>query len=557
MDNKDSEAEIHPLKTEDVKAQENHEHYVERRIVKSSGLSRLSRWRTAAFFISLFLCLIIVFAFSFIIPCPERPVSERTWFQYYNNAVPYPFLAIADVSEDKVQDVLFAFKSGNSSRLNVSCLDEGLPSPCAFIAAVSGRNGSVLWESPAAEEVQWLQCDIQQLGTAAGPGCLVVEKPLSLTAVSLNTGEVLWRQSHGFGANYTVLTPLSVIPDVDNDNVQDLMIFITKEGQVKVFIYSGRTGQQVGSTGSLRVDGTARHVRLQLHSSSSYFLFYTEKSIYAYSLKDLCSTVVGVEVNLPSFQLDSHLEKNIDRATHLLSLLRFEDIRYLAKVPGHSRDNILVVDSEMAKLISTKDLHTLWTLNVSRVLSEPLLGYYKPDAHGVVLESEIGPNRKKVMIVESESGAVQWELKLNSGPGSPGPATLPTADHRSAFLMWGDFQEPGNETRPRAPLQKLYLFHPSYTNVVLELRNSTDQIVAFTGESCPCSPPARSCRSTLVPPGPSWSLWVVGVVASPAQRLRLCFCVLRLQRRCSSGAVTPATCCCGAPSPERGQAPCP
>ncbi|NXE65569.1 F234A protein, partial [Calcarius ornatus] len=473
MDNKDSEAEIHPLKTEDVKAQENHEHYVERRIIKSSGLSRLSRWRTAAFFISLFLCLIIVFAFSFIIPCPERPLSERTWFQYFNNAVPYPFLAIADVSEDKVQDVLFAFKSSNSSRFNMSCLDEGLPSPCAFVAAVSGRNGSVLWESPAAEEVQWLQCDIQQLGTASGPGCLVVEKPLSLTAVSLNTGEVLWKQSRDFGANYTVLTPLSVIPDVDNDRVQDLMIFITKEGQVKVFIYSGKTGQQLGSTGSLRVDGTARYVRLQLLSASSYFLFYTGTAL-------LGNTVVGVEVKLPGSQQDSHLEKNIDRATHLLSLLRFGDIRYLAKVPGRPRDNIMVVDSEMAKLISTKDLHTVWTLNVSHVLSEPLLGYYKPDAHGVVLESEIGPNRKKVMIVESESGAVQWELKLNSGAGSPGPATLPTADHRSAFLMWGDFQEPGNETRPRAPLQKLYLFHPSYTNVVLELRNSTDQIIAFT-----------------------------------------------------------------------------
>ncbi|NXT06685.1 F234A protein, partial [Prunella fulvescens] len=480
MDNKDSEAEIHPLKTEDVKAQENHEHYVERRIVKSSGLSRLSRWRTAAFFISLFLCLIIVFAFSFIIPCPERPVSERTWFHYYNNAVPYPFLAIEDVSEDKVQDVLFAFKSSNgSSSFNMSCLDEGLPSPCAFIAAVSGRNGSVLWESPAAEDVQWLQCGIQQLGTAAAPGCLVVEKPLSLTAVSLHTGEVLWRQSRDFGANYTVLTPLSVIPDVDNDGVQDLIIFITKEGQVKVFIHSGKTGQQIGSTGSLRVDGIARYIRLQLRSSS-YFLFYTGNSLYAYSLKDLCSTVVGVEIKLLRFQPDSQWEKHVDHATHRLSLPRFQDIQYLAKVPGPSRDNILVVDSEMATLISTKDLHTVWTLNVSRVLSEPLLGYYKPDAHGIVLESEIGPNRKKVMIVESGSGAVQWELKLNSGPGSPGPATLYTADHRSTFLMWGDFQEPGNETVTRAPLQKLYLFHPSYTNVVLELRNSTDQITAFT-----------------------------------------------------------------------------
>lgn len=88
MDNKDSEAEIHPLKTEDAKAQENHENSVERRIIikQSARLSRLSRWRTAAFFVSLFLCLIIVFAFSFVIPCPERPVSERTWFRNYDNA---------------------------------------------------------------------------------------------------------------------------------------------------------------------------------------------------------------------------------------------------------------------------------------------------------------------------------------------------------------------------------------------------------------------------------------------------------------------------------------
>ncbi|NXB03957.1 F234A protein, partial [Cnemophilus loriae] len=481
MDNKDSEAEIHPLKTEDVKAQENHGNFVERRIVKSSGLSRLSRWRTAAFFISLFLCLIIVFAFSFIIPCPERPVSERTWFQYYNNAVPYQFLAIDDVNEDKVQDVLFAFKSSNgSSSFNRSCLDEGLPSPCAWVAAVSGTNGSVLWESPAAEDVQWLQCGIQQLGTAQAPGCLVVGKPLALIAVDLRTGEVLWRQSGDFGANSTVLTPLSVIPDMDNDGVQDLIVFITKGDQVRTLIHSGKTGRQIGSTGSLAMDGNARYVRLHLHSSSSYFLFYTENSLYAYSLKDLCSAAVGTEVKLPNFQQDPHWEKNIDHATHRLSLRRFGDIRYLAKVPGHSRDNILVVSSEMAMLINTKDLHTMWTLNVSHALSEPLLGYYKPDDRGIVLESEIGPNRKKVMIVESGSGAVQWELKLNSGAGSPGPATLPTADHRSAFLIWGDYQEPGNETRHGAPLQKLYLFHPSYTHVLLELRNSTDQIIAFT-----------------------------------------------------------------------------
>ncbi|KFP11609.1 Protein ITFG3, partial [Egretta garzetta] len=478
MDNKDSEAEIHPLKTEDVKAQENHENSVERRIVskQSSRLSRLSRWRTAAFFISLFLCLIIVFAFSFIIPCPERPVSERTWFRNYDNAVAYQFLAIEDANEDKVQDVIFALKASNgTSSFNRSCLDEGLPSPCAFVAAVSGTNGRVLWERPAAEEIEWMECGIKQLGGAEAPGCLVVGKPGSLTAIDLQTGKVQWRQSSDFGANYTVLTPVSVIPDVDSDGVQDLIIFIATGDKIKTFIHSGKNGKQIGSTESLNVDGKARYIRL--NPDSSYFLFYTENSLYAYSLKDLYSAATGMEIKLPSLEQDLHWEKNIDSTTHRLSLLSSGDIRYLAKIPGRSRENILVVNSEMAALINAQNLQTLWTLNVSRVVSEPLLGYYKPDVLGIVLESEIGPN---VMIVESGSGAVQWDLKLNSRAESPGPATLSTADHRSTFLIWGEYQAAGNETRSRAPLQKLYLFHPSYTNVLLELRNSTDQIIAFS-----------------------------------------------------------------------------
>ncbi|NXJ01193.1 F234A protein, partial [Psophia crepitans] len=130
--------------------------------------------------------------------------------------------------------------------------------------------------------------------------------------------------------------------------------------------------------------------------SSSYFLFYTESSFYAYSLKDLYGAATGMEIKLPGLEQDPQWEKNIDHTTHRLSLLSSGDIRYLAKIPGRSWENILVVTSEMAALINTQNLQTLWSLNVSRVVSEPLLGYYKPDVLGIVLESEMGPNRKKV-----------------------------------------------------------------------------------------------------------------------------------------------------------------
>ncbi|NXG63665.1 F234A protein, partial [Hemiprocne comata] len=132
------------------------------------------------------------------------------------------------------------------------------------------------------------------------------------------------------------------------------------------------------------------------HSCGCLVFFCTENSLYAYSLKDLYSAATGMERKLPSLEPDPQWEKNIDRTTHRLSLLSSGDIRYLAKIPGGSRENILVVSSEVATLISAQNLQTLWTLNASRVLSEPLLGYYKPDVLGIVLESEIEPNRKKV-----------------------------------------------------------------------------------------------------------------------------------------------------------------
>ncbi|NXL29718.1 F234A protein, partial [Glaucidium brasilianum] len=127
-----------------------------------------------------------------------------------------------------------------------------------------------------------------------------------------------------------------------------------------------------------------------------YCFLCAENSLYAYSLKDLYSAATGMEIKLPSLGQDSQWEKNIDHTTHRLSLLSSGDIRYLAKIPGRSRENILVVNSEMATLINAQNLQTLWTLNTSRVVSEPLLGYYKPDVLGIVLESEIGPNMKKV-----------------------------------------------------------------------------------------------------------------------------------------------------------------
>lgn len=88
MSNKDLDDEDNPLKNNDVKALEDNNATGEKDVYikKTNGLTRFSQIRTAAFFGALFLCLTAVFAFSFIIPCPVRPFSRRTWSVQYDNS---------------------------------------------------------------------------------------------------------------------------------------------------------------------------------------------------------------------------------------------------------------------------------------------------------------------------------------------------------------------------------------------------------------------------------------------------------------------------------------
>lgn len=64
-------------------------------------------------------------------------------------------------------------------------------------------------------------------------------------------------------------------------------------------------------------------------------------------------------------------------------------------------------------------------------LSEPLLGYYKPDVLDVVLESEIGPNRKKVwklfLLTSFFSACLSWSRHFVEGSWYD---VLPPADFR-------------------------------------------------------------------------------------------------------------------------------
>ncbi|XP_006637393.2 protein FAM234A [Lepisosteus oculatus] len=441
-----------------------------------SGLSRLSHWRTAAFFLSLFLCLAIVFAFSFIIPCPVRAVSLRTWNRTFADAGAYNFLAIMDVNRDKVMDVVFAYKDSTGS-LNTTCSDKNLSSPCVVLAAASGTNGSPLWERPLEAELRWAQCGVEGLGGPDTAGCLVSHSSF-LTAVDQHRGQVLWTVPGPPGLDLQL--PVLTAPDLDGDAVQDVVLIGVTQNMTKAIILSGKTGSGMGAEVVLEQEAVSGHLLHTTERGAPYVLLQTGSGVQGYALRTIAAQAEeGSETRLKT---DSQWEAKAGPGG-LVPVDRSSSVRYLTKAAQRSGvPHLLVVTAEQTRMIHGQSLETQWTVNASGVLSEPSFGYFSRDSRDetpdVVIEADVGHGMKKVLILDGSSGAVLWEETMVHRAGSPRPASVNTLSYNSVFVFWGAAAR-GNGTSASPKERFMYMLHPSQPDALLEKSSTPDPIAAF------------------------------------------------------------------------------
>ncbi|KAL4658279.1 protein FAM234A-like isoform X1 [Arapaima gigas] len=472
---------------------------------KGHHFAHLSRWHTAAFFLSLFLCLTVVFAFSFIIPCPIRPIYLRFWNHTYNGAETYDFLAVEDANKDKILDILFVLKAFRGS-LNTSCTTEGKSSsivkpchgesasrliyacvcfaglPCLFFLAAAGTNGQILWERALDPEFQWAQCGIRGLG-GMDTGCLFAHAQ-QLTAVDKYTGNVLWQQPHP--PSISSHLPVLMMPDLDGDDVGDLVLVEPGQVQTKLAVVSGKTGGQIGSDMVLNSTEASRHLLHTTGSGSHYLLFQTVSvlavtgaGLYALPLWRVAAQArTGSEAGL---KRDQVWEKKADGNTGQLLLYSSMSLQWVVQIPRESRGhNLLLVSAGTVELVDGDSLQSLWRVNVSRVLSEPTTGYFnKDDIPDVVMEDGFGNGTKQVVILDGKSGAQLWDMVLLVRPNTPMPTSVRTIHTVSVFVFWGEVPLQQNSSSTNTEGCFIYMLHPQHPQAVLENSVSNEHIISF------------------------------------------------------------------------------
>ncbi|XP_061564343.1 protein FAM234A [Cololabis saira] len=437
------------------------------------GFSRLTHWRTAVFFLSLFLCLTIVFAFSFVIPCPVRPQYLVTWNRTFSEAGTYDFLAIEHASEDKVMDVLFVLKNREGTQ-NKSCADAGLPSPCVFVVAVDGTDGQTLWERPLDSNFHWAQCDLDKKEERDWH-CLLSHSD-NLTAINKYGGHVIWQQPRPTGLQSTL--PVLSVPDLDEDTVRDVVLVASDSTQTQMVFLSGKTGAQIGSTVVLDFKGTSSHLLHCTKGGSYYILLQKDTGVYGLALWRIAAKAKeGIDTNLKK---DKQLEKNASAATGIVPIYESEAVKMLRTKETDHLSDLLVLNGNGVALLDGKYLTLRWRFNTSSILREPSCGYFnKDEILDVVIEEDVGNYTKRIIILDGKSGDVLWEVNLLATTNAPRPVSVHTTNFFSVFMFWGLMPSEYNSSESLIGNQRSYMLHPLYSQVLLESANVVDNIITL------------------------------------------------------------------------------
>lgn len=457
--------------------------------------------RSAFFLVPLVCAMLLVLLCAFLIPCRKGELERRMqWEKALEDAggVSPPALAMWDLDGDSLQDVLLGVTEyTNDTRTSKV-------TKVYSVVALSALGGQVLWRKELQESVMYIQCGLQ-LGNQQQPVVILVSKS-NVTAVNSSTGRTLWSTQLRNVESQVVL-----LPDLQGDSVPDLLVAtLPADEALDLFLnlISGLTGAKLGQPVPFKLIGQGKLMGPLLHETQqgAYYILFGLGNVEAISLGDIYSRVTGRKPQTPALQRkDSSWERL--RKTSNSSLIQIyrgsEQVEFLTPLVegfGNSHDCldsasslnssrsdwVLVYASSKVSVLRQKDLRKEWTFVSPPIHRQPAPGHFHD---GGVLDLFIQHSSDGVMqaqVVSGSSGRGLWSAEFVCPYLHLDPTAIATSSGRSIFLFWASepIRAHRNTTKATvAPvvaeplIRRLFLLHPAYPTVLLELTNTTDTIV--------------------------------------------------------------------------------
>ncbi|XP_072348180.1 protein FAM234B-like isoform X1 [Scyliorhinus torazame] len=463
--------------------------------------------RTAAFLLSLAFSMVLVLICAFFTQCPRSQPLMTSWNRSLGQTAGFPpVITLWDVNDDQVSDVIVSFSSTGKTRDQRGGLRlQATLKLHVSVAVLSGVDGSVLWTSPAPERLKFIQCGIGYVDGGPGSVCLLVGINHMLKAVNSSSGSSLWEMKSVYRSHQTPAAPAVLLPDMDGDGFADILlgsrpsVLTSRIRDISFVFVSGATGTLIGQAVSYNVTGEGKLIGPKAYVSGGGVLYvmFGYGTIQALSVRDMYKQANGKD-SLPAPQQSQDTVWEWKRRGNQSEWLEVyssndsaRDLQILSR-RGESGSDILITTRDRLQLLNGQHLRQLWSANGSSIEGAPVTGFFNEDnILDFLIHISSGSNTRKSLIIDGSSGEELWRAKLGCHIQGSEAASIPLSDGRSAFLFWA--KECGvktsvsgvaslsqaQRTDPNSQSQyHLYLLHPLYSSVLLELANSTEVVTA-------------------------------------------------------------------------------
>ncbi|XP_033752716.1 uncharacterized protein LOC117336335 isoform X1 [Pecten maximus] len=200
-------------------------------------------------------------------PESEHIVHKRTadWRTKLSDYGTESCIRLMDADGDGILDVIVGIAVGKDvsmmiveSSMATFCQNIGMKEPCAGgVVAFRGYDGKLLWKVDAYSEVFGLNCHSVDANQDGNPDCIATGRLGTMMAIDVTKGAVIWRESSTYIKREWNIYSIAVIPDMDDDKVNDIVIAhggdptVAAEIHVRkagwLMMISGRTGMPIGT----------------------------------------------------------------------------------------------------------------------------------------------------------------------------------------------------------------------------------------------------------------------------------------------------------------------
>ncbi|XP_017272093.1 protein FAM234B [Kryptolebias marmoratus] len=459
--------------------------------------------RSAFFLVPLVCAALIVLLCVFLIPCQRGELEKKLqWEKALGVEVggTQPALTLWDVDGDSVEDVLLAVTEW-TNETHPSQRNKNYSA-----VAVSAVSGQLLWRKVMPESVKYIQCGLRN-STQPSTVCLLIGSSI-LMAVNGTTGERLWTVTLKNIESQAVL-----LPDIEGDSVPDLLVATlpTYESlDLYLIMISGQTGALLGRPVSSNLTGQGKLIGPLLHETQqgAFYILFGLGNVQAISLQDIYLCAFGdmaipqplrrkdkvwEGLNKTNFSNVIHIHRGSESVEFLLPLVTDwgidrNSLDTVSNLNSIRSDWVLVYGASMVSVVRQRDLRKEWAFNLAPIHSQPALGHFNNDRilDIFVQHSENGIMQAK--IINGASGSVLWAADFVCPYLVLETSAISTSTGQSAFLFWASdpIRAQRNVTRTttvpgvvaaRPLIRRLFLLHPAYPTVLLELSNTTDTAV--------------------------------------------------------------------------------